>query len=175
VSTLPSPHNAQANLKAIQALIPADFKAPSRPFLFTDALPETGETALNISITQNNDTYSSSFKYDPAANVYFRYVHGEPYMDSAANTQLSFSNVIIQRTDVTYDEGVAERPVTKNIGSGNADIFMGGKYIAGYWMRTGMNQRTVFFDQDGNELKLQRGKTFISIIDYSNAVTYTAE
>lgn len=175
VSTLPSPHNAQANVKAIQGLIPADFKAPSRPFLFTDGLPETGEAAYNIAITQNNDTYSSSFKYDPNANVYLRYVHDEPYMDSAANVQLSFSNVIIQRTDVTYDEGVAERPVTKNIGSGNADIFMGGKYIAGYWMRTGMNQRTVFFDQDGNELKLQRGKTFISIIDYGNAVTYTAE
>jgi len=175
LSTLPSPHDVDANVKAMQALIPADFKAPSRPYLFTNELPDTGELAYNIAIDQHNDTYSSGFKYDPATNTYLRFVHGEPYMDCASNIQLSFSNLIIQRTNVTYAEGVADRPVTKNIGSGNADIFIGGRYIPGYWKRTGMNQRTVFFDQDGNELKLQRGKTFISIADYSTPVTYMAD
>ena len=175
VKTLPSPHNVDANVKAMQALIPDGFKAPSRPFLFTDELPQAGEAASVIAIKQNNSLYSSSFTYDPAANAYLRYVHDQPYMDAAAGVQLSFSNLIIQRTDVTYAEGIAERPVTKNIGSGNADIFIGGRYIPGYWVRTGMNQRTVFFDQEGNELKLQRGKTFISMIDYSVPVTYSAE
>lgn len=175
VNTLPSPHNVDANVKQMQALIPADFKAPSRPYLFTDELPTVGEAANTIAIKQNNSLYSSSFKYDPTTNAYLRYVHDEPYMDGAAGIQLSFSNLIIQRTDVTYAEGIAERPVTKNIGSGNADIFIGGRYIPGYWVRTGMDQRTVFFDQEGNELKLQRGKTFISMIDYSVSVTYSAE
>ncbi len=175
LSTLPSPHDVDANVKAMQALIPADFKAPSRPYLFADTPPEAGEPAVRIEITQNNKTYSSSFAFDPAKNAYLRFVHDKPYIDCATNEQLSFSNLIIQRTNVTYDEDVAERPVTKNIGSGNADIFMGGRYIPGYWMRTGMNQRTVFFDQDGNEIKLQRGKTFISITDYKTAVTYFAE
>ncbi len=175
VSSLPSPHNAQANVKAIQALIPADFEAPSRPFLFADELPVAGEPATRIAITQAMKTYSSSFAYDSQKNVYLRFVHDEPYVDSSTNEQLSFSNLIIQRTQVTYFDGVAERPMTKNIGSGNADIFMGGRYIPGYWMRTGMDQRTVFFDQEGNEISLQRGKTFISIIDYSTPVTYSAE
>ncbi len=175
VSTLPSPHNADANVMAIQSLIPSDFKAPLRPYLFTDELPGLGEPAYTIEISQNNSTYSSSFIYDSNTNVYYRYVHGEPYTDSATDEQLSFSNLIIQRTNVTYDKGVAERPVTKNIGSGNADIFIGGRYIKGYWMRTGMKQRTVYFDQDGNELMLQRGKTFISMLDYKTPVTYSAE
>ena len=174
-STLPSPHDVDANVKAIQALIPADFKAPSRPYLFTDELPQTGELAYHIAIAQASKTYSSSYVYDPQTNAYLRFVDDEPYVDSAANEQLSFSNLIIQRTNVTYFEGVAERPVTDLIGSGNADIFMGGRYIPGYWVRTGMNQRTVFFDQEGNEIKLQRGRTFISMIDYSTPVTYTAE
>ncbi len=175
VSELNSPHNVDANVKAMQALIPADFKAPSRPFLFTDELPETGEIAKSISIKQTNSAYSSSFVYDAEANVYLRSVDGEPYVDKTTQMQLVFSNVIIQRTKLTFFEGDGARPVTVNIGSGNADIFVGGRYIPGYWMRTGMNQRTVFFDQDGNELKLQRGKTFISIVDRSIAVSYTAE
>jgi hypothetical protein len=175
VKGLPGPHDKDANVKAMQALIPADFKAPSRPYLFTDDLPELGDFATNVSITLKTPEYSSSFTYDPNANVYLRYMNGEPYVDKSTGEQLSFSNLIIQRTKVTFYHGISDRPLTVNIGSGNADIFIGGRYIPGYWMRTGMNQRTVFFDQDGNELKLQRGRTFISIIDYSTPVTYTAE
>ena len=175
VSTLPSPHNVDANVKAMQALIPEGFTPPDRPYLFTDELPQEGEAANSVSIQQANDAYSSSFTYDPATNSYLRFVDGEPYVDGATGQQLSFSNLIIQRNRVTYFEDVAERPVTVLIGSGNADIFIGGRYIPGYWMRTGMNQRTVFFDQNGNELKLQRGKTFISILDYRVPVTYFTE
>ena len=175
VDGLPGPHDKDANVKAMQALIPADFKAPSRPFLFTDELPELGDFATNIAITLTKKEYCSSFAYDPIANVYMRYMNGEPYVDKTTGEQLSFSNLIIQRTDVTFYHGINDRPLTVNIGSGNADIFIGGRYIPGYWMRTGMNQRTVFFDQEGNELQLQRGKTFISMIDYSTPVTYSAE
>jgi len=175
VKGLPGPHDIDADVKAMQALIPADFKAPSRPYLFTDELPELGDIATKISITLKKPEYSSSFTYDPNANVYLRYVNGEPYADKSTGEQLSFSNLIIQRTDVTFYHGISDRPMTVNIGSGNADIFTGGKYIPGYWTRTGMNQRTVFFDQDGNEIQLQRGKTFISMIDYGIPVSYTAE
>jgi hypothetical protein len=175
VKDLASPHNVDANVKAMQGLIPTDFKAPSRPYLFTDDLPQTGEFAQNISIDQRNKSYSSSFTYDPENNVYLRSVDGEPYVDKANQEQLAFSNLIIQRTKLSFYEGDGDRPITVDVGSGNADIFIGGRYIPGYWMRTALDQRTMFFDQDGNELKLQRGKTFISIMDYSVAVTYTAE
>ena len=175
VKGLPGPHDVDANVKAMQALISADFKAPSRPYLFTDDLPELGDFASNISITLKLAKYCSTFTYDPNANIYLRYVDGAPYIDNSTGEQLSFSNLIIQRTKVTFYHGSPDRPLTVNIGSGNADIFIGGRYIPGYWVRTGMNQRTVFFDQEGNELKLQRGKTFISMVDYSTPVTYTAE
>ncbi len=175
VSGLPSPHDVDANVKAMQALIPADFQAPSRPFLFTDELPKSGERATNISIKQKRADYSSSFAYDSNKNVYLRSVDGEKYVDRNTQEQPAFANLIIQRTKLTFYANDGARPVTVNIGSGNADIFMGGRYIPGYWVRTGMNQRTVFFDQDGNELKLQRGKTFISIVDDSVPVSYTGD
>ncbi len=175
VPKLAGPHNVDANVKAMQDLTPADFKAPSRPYLFTDDLPELGDFATDISITLKLPEYSSSFMYDSDANVYYRFVGGNPYVDKATGDQLSFANLIIQRTEVTFYHDIPDRPVTVNVGSGNADIFIGGRYIPGYWMRTGMDQRTVFFDQDGNELKLQRGKTFISMLDYSTPVSYTAQ
>jgi hypothetical protein len=175
VKGLPGPHNVDANVKAIQGLMPEGFTPPSRPYLFTDALPELGDFATNVSITLKNKEYSSNFVYDSNANVYMRFVNGQPYVDASTGEQLSFSNLIIQRTEVTFYHGRSDSPLTVDIGSGNADIFIGGRYIPGYWIRTGMNQRTVFFDQDGNELQLQRGKTFISMEDYSIPVSYTAE
>ncbi len=175
IGNLRPPHNVDADVKAMLALIPADFQAPSRPYLFTDELPKNGERATNISIKQKNADYTSSFTYDSGKNVYLRSVHGEKYVDRNTLKQPSFSNLIIQRTTLTFYGNDGARPVTVNIGSGNADIFMGGRYIPGCWMRTGMNQRTVFFDQEGNELKLQRGKTFICILDDSVPVSYTGE
>ena len=172
---LQSPHDVNADVKAMPALIPADFQAPSRPFLFTDELPSAGEHATNISIKQRKVDYSSSFAYDSGKNAYLRSVDGKPYVDRNTQEQPSFANLIIQRTALTFYHNDGARPVTVNIGSGNADVFMGGRYIPGYWMRTGMDQRTVFFDQDGNELKLQRGKTFISIVDDSIPVSYTGD
>lgn len=175
VKGLAGPHNVDANVKAMQDLIPADFTPPSRPYLFTDELPSMGDFASNIAIQNSNEAYASSFQYDATANVYLRYVNNEPYIDKNTQEQLSFSNLIIQRTELTFYNGGHDRPLTVNIGSGNADIFIGGRYIPGYWVRTGMNQRTVFFDQEGNELQLQRGKTFISVLDNSVPVSYTAE
>ena len=38
---------------------------------------------------------------------------------------------------------------------------MGGKHYAGVWERKDYNDRTVFYGEDGNEIKLQPGKTLI--------------
>ena len=171
-----SPNNAGANVLAIQALMPADHNAPHRPFLFTDELPESGDIATTINVIWGHKNFNSSFVYDESQNLYYRYVQGEPYVnrerDSEVDTQLTFSNVIIQRANVTW-KGAA-RPVVDLIGRGNADIFIGGRYIPGYWVRTDYTQRTVFFDENGEELKLQRGKTFIVQIDPSKEVNYSA-
>ena len=45
---------------------------------------------------------------------------------------------------------------------GIADIFIGGRYIPGYWVRESIDSPTVFLDDQGNEIQLTRGKTFIA-------------
>ena len=173
VKGLPGPHNVDANAAAMQALIPEGHQPPRRPFLFTDALPAQGEEATAIDIAWKHKNYVCAFEYDDVANLYYRSVRGVPYVDKQTGEELSFSNVIIQRTKVTYKTG-SDKPITQNLGHGNADIFMGGRYIPGYWVRTGMDQRTIFFDGQGNELRLQRGTTYIAMADNNIPVTYSA-
>lgn len=166
------PHNVSVNVKMLQTFVPETTIAPDRPFLFTDDLPTEGDSAREINILQRSQGYRSTFRYDEVSNSYFRFVEGEPYIDKYTEEQLAFSNLIIQRTRVFYFNGEGDRPVTVNIGSGNADIFMGGRYIPGYWVRTGIDQRTVFFDQYGNEIALQRGSTFICVFSDAHEVNY---
>lgn len=75
---------------------------------------------------------------------------------------LSFNNVIIQRVENTYPTGSDIFPVLEGVGEGSADIFIGGKYIAGYWIRRDASSPTLFFDDRGEPLKLSRGKSYIA-------------
>jgi len=175
VKGLSNPHNVDANVAAMRDLIPETHVAPDRPYLFTDVLPTTGEAATSITLGWKHKDYVSTFTYDADKNCYTRTVHGVPYVDSQTGEQLEFANLIVQRTKVRYYGGHSDRPILSNVGQGNADIFMGGRYIAGYWIRTAMDQRTIFFDENGNELELQRGKTYIAMPDSNVPVTYSAD
>ena len=53
-------------------------------------------------------------------------------------------------------------------GSGNADVFMGGKHYTAVWNRDTPKDRTVFYGEDGEEISLLPGKTMIFLVDYQN-------
>ena len=162
-----SPHNVNANVAEISKLISASFKAPNHAFLFTDELPD-GDPAEEIIIDWKRAEMSSHFYFDFDTNSYYRYLGAEedklqPWEDYYSGEQYAFANVIVQHTTVKWNRS-SDAPVTTHVGEGNADIFMGGVHIAGYWKRADMASRTVFYDAEGNEIQLQRGRTFISIL-----------
>ena len=164
---VPSPHNVNANVAAMYGLIPEDHVAPNHTFLFTDVIPE-GEAAEEIIIKTGMKGYGSNLIYDWDSNMYYRYMRQDddelvPYEDRDTQEQLAFANVIIQFTDVTWVR--SDAPKTVHVGKGNADFFMGGVHIKGCWQRKEMEDRTVFYDSEGNEIALQRGKTLIVIVD----------
>lgn len=171
-----APHNHSFHLKDAAATI-SSYDFPKRPFLFTDSLPILGDSATSIRLLYgggNEKSYTNStFTYDNSTNLYARYRNGKSYEDlNNPGVTLNFSNVIVQWTDLTFN-GAASAPLLKEVGQGNADIFLGGKHIAGYWVRSAVDSRTIFFDNEGSEIHLQRGKTWINITtDRSTKVTY---
>lgn len=170
-----NPHNHSIDLAKVRDSVQA-YTFPARPFLFTDELPAGGNPATRISLkygSSGNSYTNSSYTYDAATKLYSRYRNDKPYEDrDQPGVPLTFSNVIVQWTTLKFN-GAANAPLLTEVGEGNADIFMGGRHIAGYWVRESATSRTVFYDQDGKEIRLQRGKTFINITaDRSTAVTY---
>ena len=80
---------------------------------------------------------------------------------------ITFANVVIQYVENKWPDGEHPYPVLYGT-SGNADVFMGGKHYSCVWKRDGVDDRTVFYGEDGNEIELQRGKTLIILMDYNN-------
>ena len=189
VKGVKSPDNYNADVIGFRSLIPAAYSATPRPFLFSDESPYTDgyEMAYNINLDWGKKDYISHFQYDESENLYLRFcgpgmdsAKWAPYMTFAAvddrsvdnQEQLSFSNVIIQRVTYEYVNNNKTMPNMQSMGRGNADIFIGGRYIPGYWVRDSVSDPTVFYDDQGNELQLARGKTFIAHFPPESRCTY---
>ena len=178
-----APDNYSANVVGLRTLIPTDYAAQPHAFLFSDASPYTDgyDMAYNINLDWGHEKWVSHFVYDETENLYFRYSGDAPYMSFASaedrsvenQTWMSFSNVIIQRVNYEYTNNNKIMPVMQNVGQGNADIFIGGRYIPGYWVRESVEGPTVYYDDQGNELQLSRGKTFIAHLPPESLCTFT--
>ncbi len=147
--------------------------------LFTDEEPEDGDDAENIYITWGNTLYNSMLEYDDG--VYYRYMMDEnkhytnQYREIQAaplfedeileGREITFSNIIVQFIECEYPRPQAPKPTMT--GTGNADYFMCGVHIPGVWSRETLQDRTVFYDMDGNEMEFQRGHTLIITMDYA--------
>lgn len=196
VKNVKAPDNYNVNAAGIRTLIPDTNNAQPHPFLFADFSPYTTEEypqAYQINLDWGHKKYISSFVYDPNENLYYRYMDSTdkkgnitamaPYTTfaeaedrSAENEeQLSFSNLIIQRVSYEYTNNSKIMPVMQSVGQGNADIFIGGRYIAGYWVRESIESPTVFLDDQGNEIVLTRGKTYIAHMPPTARLIYDTE
>ena len=175
------PHNLSAHINEIRdIMIKAGLAFQPRGFLFTDAPQSSGIPAAYVELQHygndaknfSNPASFSSFTYDQAAKGYVRANSSGTYVDrDAPDRPIVFANVIVQRTGISGAEG--GHVVTKEmVGSGAAEIFIGGRYIAGAWTRSADDSRTVFVDDKGGEIALQRGKTFIVITNEVTTVDY---
>jgi len=177
---LAKPHDAYFMTAALATqVIPADYTAPNHAYRFTSALPEVGDVAEVIYVNWGNKAYNSMLEYDEDENLYYRYMMEDPQkpvlydeINPVPNkgdkiihlNPVTFSNVIIQFMDIQYMSSDAPLPTVT--GRGNAEYFMGGKHIAGVWNRDTLQDRTVFYDMDGNEIEMQPGHTLIVMMDY---------
>ena len=173
--------NVSLDAVAIRETIPETTVAEPHPFLFSDfsQYMDGYESAYNIYLDWGHEEWLSSLQYDENENLYLRYSGPVPYMtymDESRNEddmeQLSFANVIIQRVHYDYAHGNKIMPIMNAVGQGNADIFIGGCYIPGYWVRESETSPTVFFDDKGNELVLTRGRTYIAHLPEEALLAY---
>ena len=118
--------------------------------------------------------YNPYFEYNEKDNLYYRYQEGEPQIDEIDGSQLAVSNVVFQycHGEVRDDHDYLAFGVH---GEGDAIVFTGGKVIKGKWMRyDGDATPAKFFDENGEEIIFNQGKTWVCNIweEYGEFVEY---
>ena len=131
------------------------------------------EVADYITIPFSND-YVTNFEYNSDTKSYKRFQSGKPHIDENNNEQLEFKNIIVQFADIKLIPGDPEgRRDIKLIGSGEGIYITNGKAMPITWNKSGYNIPTEYKDLDGNILKLNKGKTSISIFPNNKTISLT--
>jgi hypothetical protein len=114
----------------------------------------------------------SSFSYNAAQGVYYKSIHGGPQKDALNGTQISFANVIIQNTKWSQLDKKGYLGFTMIDSSEDGYYFTKGKCIHIRWTKTSDYSPTRYYDDAGNEIKLNTGKTYIGIAQKGKAPVF---
>ncbi|MDE7207097.1 MAG: DUF3048 domain-containing protein [Lachnospiraceae bacterium] len=129
-------------------------------------------TANAIDLSQIYTYTKSAFVYNPADGLYYKSIHGKPQTDGLNGEQLKFANVIVQNTKWVKldDKGYLAFQNIDNTEDGY--YFTKGKCIHVTWQKMGDYMPTVYYDDFGNEIQLNEGKTYIAVAQKGRPVLY---
>lgn len=121
-------------------------------------------TANNVSIKYSNYT-TSSYVYDSINKVYNRFVNGKEHTDYVTGKQYNFKNIItyqVNNYDLNDGSGKGRQGID-NIGSGEGYYISEGYAIPITWEKKSRESRTIYKYNNGEELVVNDGNTFIQI------------
>lgn len=126
-----------------------------------------------ITIKFSTAGYEVTWDYDKDKNVYKRSMAGSPHQDAISGEQLASKNVIVQEVKrvATVTRINEQGWDMSTVGEGKAKIFLDGKMIEGSWKKTDVDNRTIFYDPDGNQIKFDPGVFWYEIVPPGTAVT----
>lgn len=106
---------------------------------------------------------SATLTYDEKSNTYLKDINEKPHMDGITGTQLAFSNVFLLETKITLNADGEHKDVTWKVDMAEGYYLSGGYIKKIYWTKASESEKLLFFDENGNELTINRGKSYIAI------------
>ncbi len=132
--------------------------------------------SFNVHYDYNPSTnkYARSYEYDGAHVVYTcpdQDLYDKDPTDYCEKTQLTPSVVIAMIVNEKRAADGAHEDIT-TIGSNTAYIFQNGTAIKGTWRKDSVDSQIKFFNENGEEIRLATGQTWISAIPTYGSVDY---
>ncbi len=134
--------------------------------------PSEGNDVFNISIPYL--AYKVSYSYDEENMVYIRYKKDDIHK-MQSGTALSATNLLILRMDnVDLNDGENKgRQDLYDTGEGKGIYITCGKAQNIIWKKDNRSAKTRYYYEDGQELSLNPGVTFVQIVPNSMEVTFS--
>ncbi|KKU91835.1 MAG: hypothetical protein UY21_C0009G0026 [Microgenomates group bacterium GW2011_GWA1_48_10] len=122
--------------------------------------------------------YMVVWQYDPKSNSYLRLNGGQKLIDQSTGEQLAAKTVVLLQMktypagDGYIEEGLGYHLVYGTIGRGVAEVLMDGKVVEGTWSKKSRTNRTMFLDEQGDELSFNRGLIWVELLPSGHTVTF---
>ena len=129
---------------------------------YADSLP-----ALNVDMSGCFPVTRSALRYNEKDGKYYKTLYGKEQCDAVTGEQMAFDNVLIQRaTAVPRREGSSYLRVCIEADGKDGFYITKGRMIHVTWSKGEGNdyKPTVFYDDNGKEIQVNKGKTMIFII-----------
>ena len=139
---------------------------------FTNNPIPNGERAREVGL-RYSAVKDSIFIYEETQNLYYMAQFGSFFTDANNNDPVTFSNLIIIEipiADLVGHGSGAGRQDMSTVGRGSGYFVNGGSYIRINWSRADKSSQFIYTYENGRELELGHGKTYIGILpNISNA------
>lgn len=131
-----------------------------------------GNTCNTVNI--NFGAATATLTYDETSNTYLKQLNGNPQMDGKENKQLAFTNVFVLETDITVRDEIGHKNVDWDGDNDSVGYYVSNGAVQQiHWLKdtNNENSRLKFYNQNGEELKINRGKSYIAV-NYRNQATF---
>ena len=133
---------------------------------------EQAESANEITLKYSN-YHTTSYEYDTTNKVYKRSMSGKANVDLETGEQYTAKNIIIYKVrNYTLNDGENKgRQDLDNIGSGSGYYISCGYAVPITWEKTSHSGQTIYKYQNGEEITVNDGNTFIQIMPSNGEIT----
>lgn len=150
------------------------FTSKSKP----NNMEEYGSDAVSAAKVDLKAAYPITqtwFEYNTEDGLYYRFQKpsGGAHMDEATDKQLSFKNLLIQFTYYETRDAKGYLAFQCNDTTRDGWYFSNGKGIHVNWKKDSDYGATRYYDDNGNEIVLNTGKTMVCIVEDGDTFSYS--
>lgn len=150
------------------------------PFLFNFVPDNSKDIALrgepcseiNVYFSATND--DALFTYDPETNLYYKSEYGKPQIDETNGEQIAVTNVVVIFPNVRHNADGYTLDFYLQDGTG-ALYISNGKLVQCIYEKKHPNDPIKLYDFEGNEVEVNRGKSYICVVNSDRVLSTTWE
>ena len=132
---------------------------------------ESAKLATNVNI-KYSDYHTTSYVYDTENKVYKRSMSGQKNVDLVTGEQYTAKNILVYKVG-NYSFDSYGRQDLENVGTGTGYYVTDGYAMPITWEKTSHNAQTVYKYENGEEITVNDGNTFIQICPTAGTVSIT--
>lgn len=137
-----------------------------------EQIKPSGDACKKVSI--DFGAQSATLTYDAESNTYKKEINGKSQIDGKTGNQLAFTNVFVLETSISVRDDIGHKEIDWDGGDNSVGYYISnGAMQKIHWSKeeNNENSRLRFYDESGNEISINRGKSYIAL-NYPNQTKF---